>query len=246
MSVYVMSDIHGEADLFRKMLDKIHFSDEDTLYILGDVIDRGPNGIELLQEIKEKKNIVMLLGNHEYMMLQCYHERPSGFDFFRWSRNGNEQTLHAFRRLDSETQKNILEYLRGLPTHMEISVDGLDYYLVHGFPASSEEEEVWKRPELNERNPKPGCRVIIGHTPVLNLVVPREHRRTYMQKLLKEGNHPQILFARGFIDVDCGCSYSEPVKTLGCLRLNDLTEYYVYHTQDIIDLQMALQKSAVS
>lgn len=67
-----------------------------------------------------------------------------------------------------------------------------------------------------------------------------------MQKLLKEGNHPQILFACGFIDVDCGCSYSEPVKTLGCLRLNDLTEYYVYHTQDIIDLQMALQKSAVS
>lgn len=41
MAHYVMSDIHGEADRFHAMLEKIHFSDDDTLYILGDVIDRG-------------------------------------------------------------------------------------------------------------------------------------------------------------------------------------------------------------
>ena len=38
---YVMSDIHGMADLFKRMLEQIGFSDEDTLYILGDMIDRG-------------------------------------------------------------------------------------------------------------------------------------------------------------------------------------------------------------
>ena len=245
MSIYVMSDIHGEGELFHQMLERIHFSDNDILYILGDVIDRGPDGIELLKEIKSKKNIIMLLGNHEYMMLQCYHEQPSGFDCFRWNRNGNELTMDAFRRLNVEDQQSILEYLKRLPTHAEICVDGIDYYLVHGFPASSEEEEVWKRPELNERNPKPGCRVVIGHTPVLNLVVPREYRQAYLQKLQREGNHPQILFARGFIDIDCGCSYSEPMKTLGCLRLNDLAEYYVCQKQDIVDLKLVFQKSAV-
>lgn len=245
MSIYVMSDIHGEGALFHRMLEEIRFSDDDLLYILGDVIDRGPDGIELLREIKNKKNIIMLLGNHEYMMLQCYREKPSAFDCFRWGRNGNAFTMDTFRRLDLEEQQSILDYLKRLQTHAEICIGGINYYLVHGFPASSIEEEVWKRPELNERNPKPGCRLVIGHTPVLNLVVPREYRQNYLQKLEREGNHPQILFARGFIDVDCGCSYSEPTKTLGCLRLNDLAEYYVYHKQDIVDIKMAFQKNAV-
>lgn len=51
MAHYVMSDIHGEADRFHAMLEKIHFSDDDTLYILGDVINREPDGISLLREI---------------------------------------------------------------------------------------------------------------------------------------------------------------------------------------------------
>lgn len=44
MVIYCMSDIHGELDKFERMLDLIHFSDEDHLYILGDVIDRGALG----------------------------------------------------------------------------------------------------------------------------------------------------------------------------------------------------------
>ena len=73
MSTYVMSDIHGERELFHKMLQRIAFSEDDTLYILGDVIDRGTDGIALLKEIKETPNMVMLLGNHEHMMLQYSH-----------------------------------------------------------------------------------------------------------------------------------------------------------------------------
>ena len=40
---YVMSDIHSMAELLERMLRKIAFSPEDTLYILGDMIDRGPD-----------------------------------------------------------------------------------------------------------------------------------------------------------------------------------------------------------
>ena len=43
---YVMSDLHGCYDKYAQMLEKIGFGDGDTLYILGDVIDRGPDGIE--------------------------------------------------------------------------------------------------------------------------------------------------------------------------------------------------------
>ena len=51
MSHYVVSDVHGEDDRWKAMLEKIHFSAQDTLYILGDVVDRGPHGVEILQEI---------------------------------------------------------------------------------------------------------------------------------------------------------------------------------------------------
>ncbi len=226
MSIYVMSDLHGEADLFHAMLKQIQFSEEDTLYILGDVIDRGPNGIALLQEIMNTPNMVMLLGNHEEMMLQCCHTNVSALDFLRWNRNGNAATVGALRRLGVKEQKAILEYLRGLPRHLKIQVDGISYYLVHGFPSDDPEEELWKRPELNEPNPFTETRVIVGHTPVLNLVVPREDRNRFIQIMDKRNEHPQILFARGYIDIDCGCSYSETMKTLGCLRLDDLAEFY--------------------
>lgn len=80
MAHYVMSDIHGEADRFHAMLEKIQFTADDTLYILGDVIDRGPEGISLLLEIMEMPNVVMLLGNHEYMMLQYMSPDATGIE----------------------------------------------------------------------------------------------------------------------------------------------------------------------
>ena len=43
MAVYVISDIHGNYDLFMELLKKIKLSGKDTLYVLGDVVDRGPH-----------------------------------------------------------------------------------------------------------------------------------------------------------------------------------------------------------
>lgn len=43
--IYCMSDLHGCYRQYMAMLEKIGFSDEDTLYILGDTVDRGPSGI---------------------------------------------------------------------------------------------------------------------------------------------------------------------------------------------------------
>jgi serine/threonine protein phosphatase 1 len=43
-----MSDIHGQYDMFMELLDKIKLKEIDTLYILGDVLDRGPHPIKTL------------------------------------------------------------------------------------------------------------------------------------------------------------------------------------------------------
>ena len=226
MATYIMSDIHGEADLFHSMLQRIGFTPEDTLYLLGDVIDRGPDGIQLLREIMHTPNMKMILGNHEYMMMQYYSPEATDVEVLRWSRNGNAPTVAAFESLQAEEQTEILDYLKNLPTHAESCLGGKSFYLVHGFPGENVHDEVWMRPNLQSDNPVHGKTLIIGHTPVINMMVGRENRDAYCRELISRGEHPRILHTDGFIDIDCCCSYEEPIKTLGCLRLDDMEEFY--------------------
>ena len=67
--IYCVSDIHGELDKFERLLELIQLSDADQLYIIGDVIDRGAMGVDILQKIMAAPNMTMLLGNHEQMCL---------------------------------------------------------------------------------------------------------------------------------------------------------------------------------
>ncbi len=48
---YVMSDLHGCYEAYRTMLEKIHFGPDDRLYVLGDMVDRGPDGMKLLLDL---------------------------------------------------------------------------------------------------------------------------------------------------------------------------------------------------
>ena len=52
---YAMSDIHGCYDKFAAALEKISFSSNDILYILGDVVDRGPDGIKIILDISKRE-----------------------------------------------------------------------------------------------------------------------------------------------------------------------------------------------
>ena len=69
--IYVMSDIHGQKRRFDSVMKQINLQPEDTLYVLGDVIDRNPDGIKILRQIMAMSNAKMLLGNHELMMMNC-------------------------------------------------------------------------------------------------------------------------------------------------------------------------------
>ena len=229
MGTYVISDLHGEAHLFHKLLDQIRFSDEDHLYILGDVIDRGPDGIALLQEIMATPNITLLLGNHEYMMMQYFSPEATETEIRRWDRNGNMPTRDAYLELALAEQMRIMQYLQSLPTHIEITIGGKIYYLVHGFPGENVHDEVWCRPAMTDSNPFPQTTLIIGHTPVLYIKEAKENREYRIEEMIQAGEHPTILHAPGFIDIDCGCSLDDPIKTLGCLRLEDMAEFYAHN-----------------
>ena len=75
-----MSDIHGEYDLFRKLLDKIKFSPEDEMYICGDVIEKGSDTVKLWRLIFSMPNVHVIMGNHEHNFIQHYNYLMSTCD----------------------------------------------------------------------------------------------------------------------------------------------------------------------
>lgn len=214
--IYCMSDLHGEKDLFEKMLEQIHFSPQDHLYILGDVIDRGPHGVELLEQIMASANITMLLGNHEQMCLSTLDLHPEIGARELWRQNGGMGTYRTliYRRTPRERHQ-ILRFLAGLPDHLNITVNGQKFHLVHGCPGPDRETRIWGRVDENTIIPYPDTLCIVGHTPTVFLSgsvdVPFS-----------------IWHGKGVLDIDCGCGHrNEPLRRLACLRLDDMVEFYV-------------------
>ena len=69
--IYAMSDIHGQYELFRNLMEQIPLGKDDTLYVLGDVVDRGPDSMNTLKYMMANPNIIPIMGNHELMALPC-------------------------------------------------------------------------------------------------------------------------------------------------------------------------------
>ena len=62
---YVMSDIHGEYELFMRLLDKINYSDSDELIVCGDIIDKADNPVKLAKTVFAMPNAYCIMGNHD-------------------------------------------------------------------------------------------------------------------------------------------------------------------------------------
>ena len=224
--VYVMSDIHGNLPAYRSIMKQIKLKPEDKLYVLGDIIDRYPDGIRILRELMQKPNVHMLLGNHEYMMLQALvHNNERMLRI--WYRNGGISTHNSIKHTRKDVRQEIFNYLTSLPINIDIEVNGIKYKLIHGSPLENyyRERRFWKTPEefavwerWNECDPVPeGYILIFGHTPTINL----------------NNISPMIVWKSDeAIGIDCGSGYAkEPefydfVGRLACIRLDDMQVFY--------------------
>lgn len=138
MSTYCISDIHGYKKEFEAMLDKIKFSSNDDLYILGDLIDRGPENADLLLWAIEEAsdNVHFLLGNHEDMMYSALISNP-GIEYISkddpWILNGGDQTLkELYHSVDNRwIEYTLLPWIENLPVFKKIIVDDKPFMLVH-------------------------------------------------------------------------------------------------------------------
>ena len=81
---YCISDIHGEYELFMRLLEKIKYSNSDRLIVCGDVIDKGTASVRLTKAVFALPNSHCIMGNHEYMFFKYYraamHEAITDFD----------------------------------------------------------------------------------------------------------------------------------------------------------------------
>ncbi len=149
MRTFVVSDIHGHYDTFMKLLRLIDFGPDDLMYIDGDVIDRGKEGIRLLQYIMKQENMEMFLGNHETMMLKAIEyqrdlkegrvdttaldDHLTPYELWTHPANGGEDTFRDFFNLSAEEQDEIEEFLKGLRLIKRIRVGNVNYHISHSF-----------------------------------------------------------------------------------------------------------------
>lgn len=165
--IYVTSDLHGYAlGRFLDLLNKAEFSKEDFLFILGDVIDRGNDGISLLQWMMLQDNVQLIPGNHEAMMLACsflFEEitdaslkelNPEKLGALStWMFNGAQPTLTALRDLNRRfpgAAEDILDYLRDAPLYEIVSVGDRDFLLVHSGLGNFEHDKPLKDYEAHD------------------------------------------------------------------------------------------------
>jgi len=218
---YVMADIHGELDRYTAMLDQIQFSEQDILYILGDVIDRCKDGVELLQMIMKQPNVHMILGNHEQLMLSTLGPSNEIGAKKVWMHNGGAETYWTmFYGLSAEERQRILDYVQQLQDHLEIEVNGCQFYLVHGNYGETRYDRIWGRPvPPPTKPPVPGKTVIVGHTCIYYLNLYKED--------YDENGPCKFFYGPGLIGIDCGCGNETEQRRLACLRLEDMAESYI-------------------
>lgn len=233
MATYVISDIHGQYDMFLELLDKISLKETDTLYILGDVLDRGPHPIKTLRRLMEMPNVICIVGNHELMALECLKflmkeiteasikelDAETLDNLLTWQVNGSQTTIEEFRHLDQETKQEVINFIRDFLIYEEITVNGQDYLLVHAglgnFSPEKEMEDyslhdlIWVRPDYEVKY-FDDVFVVTGHTPTQTI----------------EGNpRPGFIYRKNnHVAIDCGAHY--PGGRLAAICLDTGEEFY--------------------
>ena len=252
MATYVISDIHGMYDKFIKMLEKIDFKDEDTLYVLGDVLDRGPNPIKVLQKMMEMPNVIPIVGNHEYMAMECLEflcteiteEAIQNLStekinkFINWDYNGSESTILEFMKLDKEMKGEVLEYIDEFTIYEEVEVirekankkshgpkkgDKVTYLLVHAGLGNYSPKKKLEDYSLGEIVWERADYENPYYPDRENFFVINGHTPT---QLIEENPKPGYIYRNSnHIAIDCGACFKGGRLAAICLETDK--EYYV-------------------
>ena len=231
--IYVIGDIHGDKEKFDSMMEKLSPTDNDTVFVLGDIINIGDSSIELLQDMMYRPNVYPVLGEHEYMAKKVFpllaefssadeaYEKLQGENkelFEKWLKMKSEKTTEDFLSLDEEGKESIIDYLSEFEPFEEISAGGKSFVLCHaGINNFEEDKDLSEYDEEDFVFAKTDYSTIYfadrylvtGHTPTAVI------DRSLTGKVYSKKRH---------LAIDCGCGYG---GRLAAVCLDKLKVYYV-------------------
>lgn len=234
MSTLCFSDIHGNRRLFDQVMAEI--GPDDTVFFLGDAIDRKPDGWAIFKELMDDPRVTFICGNHEDMMIDALRTFPeirwnSAMEVWSW--NGNEPTLQAIENDDPDVVRSYLLRARELPIFQTyINQFGDEFWLSHAgcdyvkhLGWLSREQLIWDRHHFLTNkwyhdNPE-NLYIVHGHTPIPILL---EELSMYHDDIPRDGGvEPGAYYYAGGhkIDIDCGAHFTD---TTVLLNLDDFSE----------------------
>jgi serine/threonine protein phosphatase 1 len=225
MRKFVISDIHGCSNTFKALLQRISFAREDVLFILGDMINKGPDSKGVVDIIMDKIQdgyiIHSLKGNHEEVFVASSEDKAMS-NFFH--RMGGDLTLFSFgithfNDLDTKYRYFFESLLPFVITDKYILVHaGLDFS--NKDPLVDEKSMRWIRSWYDDIRYVwlNGRFIIHGHTPIPNHTI---------ENLLKN------IYETRVINIDNGCVYYDE-KGFGKLCALEL-ETHTLHFENCID-----------
>lgn len=225
--IYAASDLHGCYDKYIKLLEHLSLRENDSLYILGDIVDRGDAGMRILLDLSGRKQIHTLRGNHDHYALTLlnylavqkagYHADGLREAFEAWLSDGGNTTYAEYLALNDENKRKALSYLNSLPLFEELEVNGQKFFLSHTVPKKEKmlSFEKCRLFDFITGNPEydsvyfNDTIIVTGHTPTGFIDADSTG------KIWRGNNH---------IAIDCGTVFGNP---LGCLCLDTMEEIYV-------------------
>ena len=230
---YVISDIHGCYEQYINLLEKIHFSETDTLYVLGDAMDRGPESVKVLVDIMKRPNVKYLVGNHDYLVIYLAKKMSKDIrerrmesklsseewvEYHFWMKDGGEVTLSQLEALTYEEQQEIFDFIENASVYEVIEDKERRYILAHaGIACFSEEKSLEEydyfdfiegRMDYDKRYyADENTFIITGHTPT---------------PFIRKDHKPLVYQANGHIAIDCGCVHGGQLAAY-CIDTGEVT-----------------------
>lgn len=168
--IIAVGDIHGCREPFERLLAVLAIRSGDTLVILGDVVDRGPDSygvIEKLLQLRDQCHLVCITGNHEEMMLDVIDNKMALQD---WLAHGGGETLDSYGKgwIPSRLPVEHLDFVRSWGDYYETP----EFFYAHGNYLARKplNEQPWNEMRWESlRNFRPGMHcsgktAILGHT----------------------------------------------------------------------------------
>ncbi|WP_337019219.1 metallophosphoesterase [Oceanobacillus massiliensis] len=232
--IIVISDIHANLQLFEKLLDKVNYSDDDYLFINGDLCEKGPNSLDVIRYVRSLSNsserVFVTKGNCD-VVFRYVLEVEEGiinymnnrqYSFLNEMLAVHDKTLDDFTGLEELAAyyrkyfHSELEWLESLPIAYETD----EHIMIHAGIDESwpnmEESVALYTPSFYEQGHHAGKTVIVGHWPVVNY-----------RSAQASSHNPLIDFDKQVIALDGGNQIKRDGQ-LNALIIEDGDYFYTY------------------